>query len=119
MQGVTNALAPLRAQAQQQQQMDPDHLRTLMMLLQGADALNTADYMRRPYSHETDPLMRPFAVAGNPVPMLGAFGLEDLLMHMLGPKTRKAAELSQILMNAGGLLKTQRSVDQDAAAGRP
>ena len=94
----------------------PDHIRNLMYALQAADAMNTQDFLRRPGTFETDPMMKPFAHAGNPLPMLGAYGLEDLLMNMLtrhSAKARKDAELSQIMMNAGGLLKTNAQAAHD------
>lgn len=99
-----------------QQGVPPDKLKTLMMLLQGADALNTADFLKRPGTFETDPLMKPFARAGNPLPMMGAYGLEDLLMSLLtrhNPKMQHAAEMTQILQNAGGLLKTNTQAARD------
>lgn len=101
---------------QQPQQIAPDKLRTLMMLLQGADALNTSDFLRRPGTFETDPLMKPFAHAGNPLPMMGAYGLEDLLMSLFtrhNPRLQKAAETMQILQNAGGLLRTNAQAAHD------
>lgn len=112
------ALAQIRAlNSQQPQAPNPDHLRQLMYMLQAADALNTSDFLKsQPGSFETDPLLRGVAKPGNPLPMAAAFGLEDLIMNLLtrhSPKAQHNAELTQALLNAGGILKTNARAAKD------
>lgn len=96
--------------AQQQPAHGSQLLRTLMMLLQGADALNTSNFLKKPGTYETDPLMKPFAQGGNPLPMMGAYGMEDRAIGALpSAGAQNNASLLQILLNLGGLLRTQHA----------
>lgn len=112
-----DAFAAIRqAAAQVQPPTPPQHaqmsplVHTLLSVLQGADAMNTANFLRQPGTFETDPLMKPFARPGNPGPMLGAYGLEDKAMGLLPTTGRQnTVGLAQALLNLLGILKTQQS----------
>lgn len=99
--------------AQEQQQAQPHGsqlIHLLMQLAQGADALNTSNFLKKPGTFETDPLMKPFAQAGNPMGMMGAYGLEDRAIGALpSAGQQNTAGLLQILLNLGGLLRTQHA----------
>lgn len=101
-------------QAQPQQQAAPAQgnptLRALMMLLQGADSINTSNFLKKPGTYETDPLMKPFAQAGNPLGMMGAYGMEDKAIGALpSAGAQNNASILQILLNLAGLARTQHA----------
>lgn len=102
------------AQAQPQQQQSQAHanplLHALMMALQGADALNTSNFLKKPGTYETDPLMKPFAQAGNPLGMMGAYGMENKAIGALpSAGQQNNASILQILLNLAGLARTQHA----------
>ena len=112
---IVEALRQAVQQVQPPQQQQPQArgnglLRILMMLAQGADSVNTANFLRKPGTFETDPLMRPFAQPGNPLPMMGAYGAEDRAINQL-PSAGKQnnANLLQLLLNIAGLIHTQNA----------
>lgn len=106
IQAVQQAKAGAAADQPQASKMNPT-LHLLMQLLQATDAMNTSRFLHRPGTFETDPLLKPFAQAGNPLPMMGAFGMEDRAMNALPSQgTQNNAGLLQILLNLAGILKT-------------
>lgn len=99
-----------QAQQQPQQAQGDPTLRLLMQILQGADAANTSNFLKKPGTFETDPLLKPFAQAGNPLPMAGAFGAEDKAISQMPSAGRQnTAHIIQALLNLAGILKTNRS----------
>lgn len=111
------ALEAIKAMAQQppahvqQVQGHPNHLLQLLtMLMQGADAFNTSDFLKKPGTYETDPLMKPFAKGGDPMPMLGVYGAEDEAISGMPTAGRQnTANFLQLLLNLAGILRTDHA----------
>lgn len=96
--------------AQKQQQQQQAHgsklLQMLMMLAQGADAVNTANFLKHPGTFETDPLSRPFA-RGGLAPMLGGAAMEDKAIGALpSAGSQNTAMGLQLLLNLLGIART-------------
>lgn len=111
---VVQAFQQINAQNKAQNQQQPSKanavLKLLMMLAQGADSMNTADFLKKPGTYETDPLMRPFAQAGNPLGMMGAYGLEDQGINSLpSAGMQNNASILQLLLNLAGIARTQHA----------